>query len=139
MPLTIQLPRLSGWQETPVEEGGETALRLGLRKGNATVTLRVLPATDTSSLFSVSMGDGWRQLRSETISVCGLEAHRTIGISSASGGEVYTDFLGSAYDSGEKRYPIMISAETPATDRATYQPEFDTILNGLQVVPRGTP
>ncbi|MFC9995787.1 hypothetical protein [Nocardia sp. NPDC127526] len=138
VPFTIQVPQLPGWQQTSVEEGDAAVSRIGFRKGTATVTVRILPARGTSTVMGVSMGDGWRELGSETISVCGLEAHRTTGISPASDGDLYEDFLGSAYDAGEMTYPIMMSAQTPATDRDMYQPDFDTFVNGLQIVPQGT-
>lgn len=69
--------------------------------------------------------------------MCGLDAHRTTGISPTSEGELYKDFLGFAYDVGEMSYPIMMSAQAPAADRDTYRPDFDTFVNGLGVVARG--
>ncbi|MBF6328464.1 hypothetical protein [Nocardia transvalensis] len=139
VPFTIQVPQLPAWQQTPVE-GGDSVLRIALGKGNATVTVRVLPARDrgTTSIMSVSMGDGWRESGSETISVCGLEAYRTTGISPASDGDLHKELLGFSYDIGEMNYPIMMSAQAPAAERDTYQSDFDTFVNGLQIVPRGT-
>ncbi|GEM35788.1 hypothetical protein [Nocardia ninae] len=140
VPFTIQVPQLPAWQQTPVE-GGDSVLRVGLGKGSATVTIRVLPARDshTTSIISVSMGDGWRESGSETIAVCGLEATRTTGILPASDGDHYKELLTFSNDVGEMNYLIMMWAQVPAAERDTYRPDFDTIVNGLQIVQRGTP
>ncbi|WP_194824212.1 hypothetical protein [Nocardia sp. XZ_19_231] len=84
------------------------------------------------------MDDGWRELVSETTSVCGLDAHRTTGISPISNGDLYKDFLGFSYDVGEMSYPIIMSAQAPAADRDTYRPDFGTFVNGLEIVARRT-
>lgn len=136
VPFTIQIPQLSAWHQTPAE-GGDSVLPIGLGKGNATVTLRVLPARRTSSFAAGLMDDGWRELGSETTSVCGLQAHRTTGISTTSDEDLYKDFLVFSYDVGDMSYPIMMSAQAPAADRETYRPDFDTFVNGLEVVTRG--
>ncbi|WP_143876170.1 hypothetical protein [Nocardia fluminea] len=137
VPFTVQIPRLSAWYQTPAE-GGDSVLRLGLGKGDATVTLRVLPARRTSSFAVGLKDDGWRGLASETTSVCGLDAQRTTGISTTSEGDLYKEFLGFSYDVGEMSYPIMMFAQAPATDRDMYRPDFGTFVNGLEIVSRRT-
>jgi hypothetical protein len=87
----------------------------------------------------ISAIDGrWRQWRSETVQVCGWGATRSTGVSPASGTDGvdrYHEFLGFGCLAGDMLYPIRMSVEATATDRDMYQPDIDTFVDGLQIVP----
>ncbi|WP_147287863.1 hypothetical protein [Nocardia pseudobrasiliensis] len=143
MPFTLQLPQLRGWQVTPME-GRELALRRADRHagrtGNATVTLDVSEprnVADNISVFTGIQGD-WQHWRTETVEVCRRGGYQATGILPASGVDgvdQYHEFIGFDYLAGEMLYPIRMSVEATAADRDTYQPDIDTFVDGLQVVP----
>ncbi|WP_433724454.1 hypothetical protein ACQP0C_27345 [Nocardia sp. CA-129566] len=112
------------------------------RKDIATVTLRAdrpLPANTSIATGLSTGGHEWRPSRSETIDMCGRHATRVTGILLAAGidgVDLYHEFLSSDYIAGEMLYPIRMSVETTAADRDMYQPDIDTFVNGLQIVPK---
>lgn len=143
MPFTLQLPQLRGWQVTPVE-GDDLVLRRvdrhAGRMSSATVTLGVSTprsAADNTVVLE-SVAGTWQQWRSETVRVCGRGGYRASGISPASGTDEvdhYHELLGFDYLAGEMLYPIRMAVEATAADRDLYQPDIDTFVDGLQIVP----
>ena len=143
MPFTILLPQLKGWQVAPVE-GDDLVLRRGDRQpgrmSSATVTLGVSTprsAADNMTVLSAIEGN-WQQSRSETVQVCGRGGNRFTGIlpaSGADGADRYHELLGFDYLAGEMLYPIRMAVEATAADRDRYQPDIDTFVDGLQIVP----
>ncbi|WP_063001942.1 hypothetical protein [Nocardia mikamii] len=87
----------------------------------------------------ISAIDGiWRQWRSEAVQVCGWDGTRSTGVSPASGADGvdrYHEFLGFGYLAGDVLYPIRMSVEATAAERDMYQPDIDTFVHGLQIVP----
>ncbi|MFI7188363.1 hypothetical protein ACIBQ0_01395 [Nocardia nova] len=143
MPFTLQLPLLRGWQVTPADGEDLVLRRVDRHAGgmsSATVTLGVSPPRSAAGNTHVISGiaGNWRQRRSRTVQVCGRGGTRSTGISPASGTDGvdhYHEFLGFDYLAGDMLYPIRMSVEAPATDRDMYQPDIDTFVDGLQIVP----
>ncbi|WP_153348065.1 hypothetical protein [Nocardia aurantia] len=112
------------------------------RKSVATVTLRTdrpLPANTSIAIGLSSGGHEWRLLRSETVDMCGRSATRVTGIlrgADIDGVDRYHELLSSDYIAGGMLYPIRMAVEITATDRAAYQPDIDTFVDGLQIVPK---
>ncbi|WP_280316993.1 hypothetical protein [Nocardia wallacei] len=143
VPFALQVPQLRDWQVVPVE-GEDLVLRRADRRvgrmGSASVTLGVSTprrATDNVTVLSSIAGD-WRQWRSEAVQVCGGGGTRSTGILPASGAEGvdhYHEFLRFDYLAGEFLYPVRMSVEATAADRDLYQPDIDSFVDGLQIVP----
>ncbi|RDI42521.1 hypothetical protein [Nocardia mexicana] len=143
MPFTLQLPQLRYWQVTP-GEGDDLVVRRAERRagriGSATVTLGVSSPRSAADNVSVlrSVEGKWQQWRSENVQVCGWRGTRSTGIRPASetdGADHYHEFLWFDYLAGDMLYPIRMSVEATAADRDTYQPDIDTFVDGLQIVP----
>ncbi len=143
MPFTLRLPQLRGWQVAPVE-GDDLVLRRvdrhAGRMSSATVILGISPprsATDTTIVLE-SIAGKWRQWRSQPVQVCGRGGTRSTGILPASGDDGvdhYHEFIGFEYLSGDMLYPIRMSVEVTAAERDMFQPDIDTFVDGLQIVP----
>ncbi|MFB7718787.1 hypothetical protein [Nocardia sp. NPDC056100] len=142
MSFTLQLPRLQGWQPTPVSEDNEVLRVVDQHAGQAgrtTISLTVAhPHRVASHSLSVSGYAGnWRQWRSEPILVCGRDGNRAGGILPASDTEVidqYREFLEFDYFTGELVYPILMMVKGTAADRDRYQTDVDTFVDRLQIV-----
>ncbi|MGW4241411.1 hypothetical protein [Nocardia sp. NPDC004722] len=145
VPFTVLLPELEGWRAIPSARSDDDLVvqrtdTHGGRTSDATVTLRVSTpypaATAPSRVFG--MTGNWRQWRTEAIQVCGRAGNRAGGIlvaSEAGEADLYREYIDFDYVAGEMLYPIHMLVRTTAAARDTYQPDIDTLLDGLQVVP----
>ncbi|MFF2555477.1 hypothetical protein ACFVUS_31035 [Nocardia sp. NPDC058058] len=141
VPFTLRLPDLRGWEVTPPVRA-DSILRLADRHvgraGNPSVTFTVSAPRSANMSMAYGMQGNWKQWRTEEIQLCRLGGNRASGILVASGPDQvdrYREFLDLDYRAGDLLYPIRMMVDTPAADRDLYQPDIDTFVDGLQIIP----